>query len=117
MLTIGVTLKVHMTRTIAGANVRTIEMSMTMTEARWNSPRERRMISDCFAENRSDLPPGLAKRDRLPPGLERQLQRNGTLPPGLQKRAQPLPGACTARLPKLPRDWARVVLRGQDHSA
>jgi hypothetical protein len=71
------------------------------------------MISDCFAENHSDLPPGLAKRDRLPPGLERHLQRNGTLPPGLQKRVQPLPGACTARLPKLPRDWARVVLGGR----
>src|SRR5229473_147236 len=60
------------------------------------SPRERRIISDCFVDNRSDLPPGLAKRDRLPPGLERQLQRNGTLPPGLQKRVQPLPGICTA---------------------
>jgi hypothetical protein len=77
------------------------------------SPRERRIISDCFVENRSDLPPGLAKRDRLPPGLERQLQRNGTLPPGLQKRAQPLPDFCTVRLPRLPRDWARVVLGGR----
>ena len=35
------------------------------------------------------LPPGLAKRDTLPPGLERQLQRNGKLPPGLEKRALP----------------------------
>jgi len=77
------------------------------------SPRERRIISDCFVENRSDLPPGLAKRDRLPPGLERQLQRNGTLPPGLQKRVQPLPGVCTARLPRLPQDWVRVVLGGR----
>ncbi len=77
------------------------------------SPRERRIISDCFVENRSDLPPGLAKRDRLPPGLERQLQRNGTLPPGLQKRVQPLPGVCTARLPRLRRDWVRVVLGGR----
>src|SRR5713101_6361403 len=77
------------------------------------SHRERRIISDCFVENRSDLPPGLAKRDRLPPGLERQLQRNGTLPPGLQKRVQPLPGVCTARLPRLPRDWVRVELGGR----
>jgi len=77
------------------------------------SPRERRIISDCFVDNRSDLPPGLAKRDRLPPGLERQLQRNGTLPPGLQKRVQPLPGICTARLPRLRRDWVRVVLGGR----
>jgi hypothetical protein len=77
------------------------------------SSRDRQIISDCFVDNRSSLPPGLAKRDRLPPGLERQLQRNGTLPPGLQKKVQPLPGVCTARLPRLPRDWARVVLSGR----
>src|SRR5216684_2119831 len=77
------------------------------------SPRDRRIISECLVENRSDLPPGLAKRDRLPPGLERQLQRNGTLPPGLQQRVQPLPGICTARLPRLRRDWVRVVLGGR----
>lgn len=39
--------------------------------------------------NSGDLPPGLAKRDELPPGLERQLERNGTLPPGLGKRNLP----------------------------
>ncbi len=77
------------------------------------SSRERQIISDCFVADRSNLPPGLAKKDRLPPGLERQLRRNGTLPPGLQKRVQPLPGVCTARLPRLPRDWARVVLSGR----
>jgi hypothetical protein len=31
----------------------------------------------------------LAKRDRLPPGLERQLVVNGTLPPGLEKDQPP----------------------------
>jgi hypothetical protein len=55
----------------------------------------------------------LAKRDRLPPGLEKQLQRNGTLPPGLQKRVQPLPEQCDARLPRLPHDWERVILSGR----
>ncbi|MDA2934264.1 hypothetical protein MYX82_07965 [Acidobacteria bacterium AH-259-D05] len=34
------------------------------------------------------MSPGLAKREKLPPGLQRQLQKNGTLPPGLQKRFQ-----------------------------
>jgi len=76
------------------------------------SDRDRQIIGDCFVNDRAGLPPGLAKKDRLPPGLERQLQRNGTLPPGLQKRVQSLPGSCTARLPRLPRDWARVVLSG-----
>jgi len=77
------------------------------------SDRDRQIIGDCFVNDRAGLPPGLAKKDRLPPGLERQLQRNGTLPPGLQKRVQPLPGSCTARLPRLPRDWDRVVLSGR----
>src|SRR5690348_6341334 len=31
------------------------------------------------------------REDRLPPGLEKQLVRNGTLPPGLQKRFYPVP--------------------------
>ncbi len=70
---------------------------------------DRQNIRGCFADT-SNLPPGLAKRDSLPPGLERQLERNGTLPPGLQKRAQPLPDVCSARLPRLPVDWSRVVL-------
>ena len=32
------------------------------------------------------LPPGLAKRQALPPGLREQLRETGQLPPGLQKR-------------------------------
>jgi hypothetical protein len=55
----------------------------------------------------------LAKKDRLPPGLEKQLQRNGTLPPGLQKRVRPLPESCEVRLPRLPREWERVILGGR----
>jgi outer membrane lipoprotein SlyB len=77
------------------------------------SYHERQIIGDCFANDRASLPPGLAKKNHLPPGLERQLQRNGTLPPGLQKRVQPLPEFCATRLPRLPRDWARVVLSGR----
>lgn len=73
------------------------------------SVRDRQSIRNCFS-NTSNLPPGLAKRDRLPPGLERQVQRNGTLPPGLQKRVQPLPGVCSGQLPRLPVDWVRVIL-------
>ena len=77
------------------------------------SDRDRDYIRSCVGDGRAGLPPGLAKRDRLPPGLEKQLQRNGTLPPGLEKRVQPLPGACEARLPRLPGDWRRVILSGR----
>ena len=48
------------------------------------------------------LPPGLSKRSELPPGLQKQLQRNGTLPPGLQKKISPFPGDLTRRLGPLP---------------
>jgi len=55
---------------------------------------------------RNGLPPGLAKRDRLPPGLERQVQRRGKLPPGLQ--THPLPRGLERRLPPLPDNYVRV---------
>ncbi len=77
------------------------------------SRHDQEVIQSCYVDNRSNLPPGLAKKDRLPPGLEKQLRRNGTLPPGLQKRVQPLPEACEARLPRLPANWGRVVLSGR----
>lgn len=74
---------------------------------------DREILRGCVADSNSGLPPGLAKRDRLPPGLEKQLQRNGTLPPGLQKRVQPLPESCEVRLPRLPHEWQRVILGGR----
>jgi len=48
------------------------------------------------------LPPGLAKRESLPPGLREQLRENGALPPGLQKRLVPVPAPLVARLPGIP---------------
>ena len=78
---------------------------------------ERRIVQDYFDRQLRDwqavngtmpikhkkqkgLPPGLAKKGRLPPGLEKQLARNGHLPPGLEysrlpydleRQLQPLP--------------------------
>lgn len=86
------------------------EPSRSAVSMRVFSDRDRDIIRSCFTDDREGLPPGLAKRDRLPPGLERHLQKNGTLPPGLQKKVQPLPSRCDTRLPRLPRDIARVVL-------
>ena len=73
------------------------------------SAGQQRIISDCYRSGRSGLPPGLAKKDRLPPGLEKQLRRNGTLPPGLQKKVQPLDSRCQVGLPRLPDGWERVI--------
>ena len=78
-------------------------------------PEQERLIRDWFSNrsNLSGLPPGLARRDSLPPGLQRQVQRNGTLPPGLQRRLQPLPSDLERRLPGLLEGWGRVIL-GRD---
>jgi hypothetical protein len=54
------------------------------------------------------LPPGLAKRGTLPPGLEKQLVRNGTLPPGLEWRF--LPEDLKVQLPHRPSDQRLIIL-------
>lgn len=75
------------------------------------SRSDRDRIYDCLnGGGREGLPPGLAKRDRLPPGLEKQVRRNGQLPPGLQKKVQPLPRSCEVRLPRLPSGYTRVIV-------
>lgn len=53
------------------------------------------------------LPPGLAKREALPPGLQKQLRENGALPPGLQKRLVPVPLTLSRRLPPVPSYYHR----------
>jgi hypothetical protein len=70
------------------------------------------IIKTWFRDNRSGLPPGLAKKEKLPPGLEKQLQKNGQLPPGLQKKIQPLPVSLERRLRVLPTGYRRVVIAG-----
>ena len=55
-----------------------------------------------------DPPPGLAKRATLPPGLARQVERNGTLPPGLARRN--LPADLDLRLPRRRDDIRRVIV-------
>jgi len=46
--------------------------------------RDREVLRGWYGEHQSQLPPGLAKKDRLRPAWKRQLVRRGTLPPGLQ---------------------------------
>jgi hypothetical protein len=77
-------------------------------------PEERRIINDYYRRDttkKKGLPPGLAKRGgKLPPGLQKHLEKNGQLPPGLQKRLEPLPSALDARLPSIPECWGRVIV-------
>ncbi len=60
--------------------------------------------------NLEGLPPGLAKRERLPAGLERQLKKNGSMPPGLEKRVHLFPLDLERLLPELPTGVIRVVI-------
>ncbi len=73
---------------------------------------ERVVIGRWAARGRGGLPPGLAKKDRLPPGLEKQLYRKGTLPPGLAKRLQPVPVELERQLRVLPAGYRRAVVGG-----
>ena len=91
-----------------------VSQAAQAAEALVFSSRDRNIIRSYFQSQRANLPPGLAKRGgKLPPGLERQLQKNGTLPPGLQKRIEPFPADLTGQLPKIPGGYSRVILAGK----
>jgi hypothetical protein len=81
-------------------------------DAQFYKDRDRDALLSWYGEHRDQLPPGLAMKDRLPPGLEKQLVRRGTLPPGLQKRLQPCPEELERRLSAPPPDCAHVVIGG-----
>lgn len=73
------------------------------------SDRDRQLIGDYYAGTRAKkVPPGLAKKETLPPGLAKQVVKKGTLPPGLQSRA--LPRDLEARLSRLPEGYKRVII-------
>jgi Ni/Co efflux regulator RcnB len=76
------------------------------------SDHDRDDVRRWCVEHERGLPPGLAKRDRLPPGLERQLIVRGTLPPGLRKKAYPVPVELERRLPPPPVGYAHLVIGG-----
>jgi Ni/Co efflux regulator RcnB len=73
---------------------------------------ERGEMRGWYHDHGDNLPPGFAKRDQLPPGLERQLRVRGTLPPGLRKKMLPCPEELEGRLPPPPRGCAHVVIGG-----
>lgn len=58
------------------------------------------------------LPPGLAKRDRLPPGLERQIVVSGYIPVDARRQMRPCPHELEVMLPPPPPNYAHVVIGG-----
>lgn len=104
----------HRERDEDRGEARNRERGREAAEALMFSDRDQDLIRGYFRTSTGNLPPGLAKRGgKLPPGLERQLQRNGTLPPGLQKRVEPFPVALERQLPRLPSGYSRVIVAGR----
>lgn len=67
------------------------------------SDRDRSLIREYYHRH---LPPGLAKRSSLPPGLQKQVQRRGHLPPGLEGKR--LPHELEMQLSSLPEGYVRL---------
>ncbi len=72
--------------------------------------QDKQLIRDYYAAKPAakKVPPGLAKRDELPPGLQKRIAKQGALPPGLEGRA--LPADLEPKLSRLPEDYARVII-------
>jgi hypothetical protein len=78
----------------------------------WYSDHNREALRGWYDGRRGNLPPGLAKKDELPPGLEKQLVRNGTLPPGLRKKMYSCPTDVVRLLPPPPPDCGHFLIGG-----
>ncbi|MDE3136534.1 MAG: hypothetical protein KGL59_08160 [Acidobacteriota bacterium] len=78
----------------------------------WRGDDDRQIVVGYYREHPRGLPPGLAKREDLPPGLERQLRVNGHLPPGLEKRVVWFPRDLDDRLPPVPYGYRRCWVGG-----
>jgi hypothetical protein len=91
-----------------------VDVPQRETTALRFTAREIELVRGWFRDPRhlEGLPPGLAKRGDLPPGLERQLRRNGRLPPGLEAKLHPLPVDLEVLLPRLPPGVRRVIVGG-----
>jgi hypothetical protein len=85
----------------------------TVAHAYRYGDHEREILRGYYREHENNLPPGLAKRDELPPGLARQLVRRGTLPPGLRKKVQPCPLDLLERLPQPPPNYEHALIGGR----
>lgn len=69
---------------------------------------DRRLINDYYAPRYKSLPPGLAKKDRLPPG--HAWRARPSQPIHDDARLRYLPYELEQRLTRLPADYVRVVI-------
>ena len=71
--------------------------------------RDRTTVRTCYDQHASGMSSGFTRRDAMPAGVDRQVQRNGTVPAALEREIQFLPQVCDDQLPRLPSDLQRVV--------
>lgn len=69
---------------------------------------DRRLINDYYAPRHKSLPPGLAKKDRLPPGHAWRARINQPIHDDARWRY--LPSPLEQRLTRLPSDYVRVII-------
>ena len=72
------------------------------------SDRDRAYIRDYYDGRYRGLPPGLAKKGKIPPGHAKKLYRNAPIPQGYTW--QNLPRDLEDRLSRLPDGYVRVVV-------
>lgn len=72
------------------------------------SDRDRGIIRDYYAPPHRGLPPGLAKKGKVPPGHAMKLRRGDPIPDGYMWR--PLPRELESRLARLPDGYVHVVV-------
>jgi len=74
--------------------------------------RDRDEIRGWYVVNAKRLPPGLAKKDRLPPAFERRLVIQQRFPVELERQVYVVPVELERRLPPPPLDCERVLIGG-----
>lgn len=72
------------------------------------SDHDRRLIRDYYRGDYKGLPPGLAKKGKVPPGHAKKLYLHQPMPPGLEWRH--LPDDLDRRLSRLPDGYVRIVV-------
>lgn len=72
------------------------------------SDHDRAVIRDYYRDYYRSLPPGLAKKGKVPPGHAFKLRRHEGVPPGVAWES--LPPDVERRLSRLPEGYARVVI-------
>lgn len=72
------------------------------------SDRDRAIIQDYYRAHYRSLPPGLAKKGKIPPGHAARLRRHQGVPHGVTWDY--LPADVERRLDRLPDGYARVVI-------